>query len=102
MDAEGGEKIELLTALYKVLLTDARSRGALRDDFYYLSEQLLQKFKLFQSIDPMLPFPGTRLEQAYLIWRQTPRGMMQAILSANGFTLPPDFIQQGELTVFCE
>ena len=100
MDAQGGEQIELLMALYKALLTDAQSRNILRDDFYNFSDELLQKFKLFQSIDPMLPFSGKRLEQAYLIWRQTPRGTMQALLSANGFSLPPDFIQQGEMTVF--
>jgi len=100
MDTEGGEQIELLTAFYKALLIDARSRNVLRDDFYNFTDQLLQKFKLFQSIEPLLPFPGMRLEQAYLIWRQTSRGMLQAIFLANGFTLPHGCIQQGELTVF--
>lgn len=102
MDTEGGEQIELLTALYWALLTDARNRNMLCDDYYHLSDLLLQKFKLFQSIDPFLRFPGLKLEQAFLIWRQTPRNMMRALLSANGFTLPSDFIQQGELTIFWE
>lgn len=35
MDAEGGENIELLTAFFDILLSDAKRRHLLRDDFYY-------------------------------------------------------------------
>jgi hypothetical protein len=79
---------------------DGNERGMLRDDFYYLTELILQKFKVAQSIDPFLEFPGGPLEQAYLIWRQTPRGMLNAILNANGYSLPDDFIQLGGVTLF--
>ena len=74
----------------------------LRDDFYYLTDLILKKFKVAQSIDPFLEFPAGPLEQAYLIWRQTPRGMLNALLNANGFSLPNDFIQLGEATIFFE
>jgi hypothetical protein len=101
MDAEGGEDIELLWSYFCILIDDARDRSLLhREDFYYFSDQLLMKFKLFQSLDYDLPIPGTRLEQAALIWRQTSRCTMNAILEANGFPpVPRDFIQTGPIAV---
>jgi hypothetical protein len=101
MDAEGGENIELLFAYFCTLIEDGRNRTLLaREDFYYFTDQLLGKYKLFQGIDPGLRFPGTRLEQAALIWRQTPRGIMNALLTANGFPpAPSDFIQIGPIAV---
>lgn len=93
MDAQGGEKIELALEYLEILLADAREREILRDDFYDFSDYTLGAFKSAQSIDPYLVFPGTKLEQAYSIWLQTPRKTMQAILEANGYSLPPNFIQ---------
>ena len=100
MDAERGEKIELLTAFFSMLLSDAKRRQLLRDDFYYLSDEVLQKFKLFQGFAPATHFPGCRLEQALLIWRQTPRNTLNAILKTMGFELPEDFIQISGITIF--
>lgn len=102
MDAEGGENIELLWSYFCTLIDDARNRSLLsRGDFYYFTDQLLAKFKLFQSLDYDLVFPGTRLEQAALIWRQTPRCTMNAILEVNGFPpVPRDFIQTGPIAVW--
>lgn len=102
MDAEGGEDIELLWSYFCTLIDDARNRSLLsREDFYYFTDQLLAKFKLFQSLDYDLAFPGTRLEQAALIWRQTPRCTMNAILEVNGFPpIPRDFIQTGPIAVW--
>ena len=102
MDAEGGEKIELLTACFRLLLSDATARRLLRDDFYFFSDQVLAKFKLFQGFEPFTYFPGNRLEQAFLIWRQTPRHMRDALLKANGFKLPKGFIQTGPAFVIYE
>ncbi len=100
MDAEGGENIELMLSYFCTLIDDANNRSLLlREDFYHFTDQLLAKFKLFQSIDPGLRFPGTQLEQAALIWRQTPRAMLNAILRANGFSLPQDLIQIGPIAV---
>jgi hypothetical protein len=101
MDAEGGEDIKLLWSYFCLLIEDAKRRSLLRDEFYYFTDQLLAKFKLFQSLCYDLPFPSTRLEQVALIWRQTPRCTMNAILKANGFPpVPRDFIQTGSIAVW--
>lgn len=84
MDAQGGEKIEIMTDLYGELCRDATERNLLRDDYYFLSDLILSKFKMFQGFDPFTPFPGHCIEQAHLIWRQTPINVKNAILEANG------------------
>jgi hypothetical protein len=102
MDAEGGEKIDLLTMLFGALLADARGRHLLDDKYYYLSDEVLGIFKAFQSISRQLVFPGSRLEQAFLIWQQTPRGLLNAILQVDGIALPDDFIQTGSTLIIAE
>ena len=84
MDAQGGEKIEIMTDLYGELCRDAAERDLLCDDYYFLSDLVLSKFKMFQGFAPFTPFPGYRIEQADLIWRQTPINVKNAILEANG------------------
>lgn len=85
MDAQGGEKIDMMERLYCILGQDARDRGILRDDYYYLSDDVLARFKLFQGFHPETAFPGVRLEQASLIWSQCPQHILTALLQANGF-----------------
>lgn len=89
MDAQGGEKIEIMTDLYGELCRDAGEQGLLRDDYYYLSDSVLCKFKIFQGFDPFTHFPGSRIEQAHLIWLQTPLNVRNALLMAN--ELPPSY-----------
>lgn len=98
MDAQGGEKIEVLCSLYSLLAEDARKRHLLRDDLYFLSDSVLAKFKLLQGFDPFTPFPGLRIEQASLIWKQCPLNIRNAILSANGFPTVTEPMRPG-LTV---
>ncbi|WP_115007151.1 HNH endonuclease [Xanthomonas campestris] len=102
MDAEGGENIERMVELIGLLASDAEERGILSDQYYYLSDNYLRACKNFQSIDADIDFPGTRLEQAYWIWRQTPRSMLRALKQANGFDLPRNFIQLGPVSIFRE
>ena len=83
MDAQGGEKIEAMVQLFGILLEDATERGQLSDNFYFLSDSVLSKFKLFQGFEPLHPFAGFRLEQADSIWNQTPQNLLRAILLAN-------------------
>lgn len=97
MDAEGGENIEKMVDLLGYLAADASERGMLSDKYYFLSDQYIDTCKKLQGIKKEVQFPGTRLEQAYWIWRQTPREVLEAILSANGFELPLDFIQLGPI-----
>lgn len=98
MDAQGGENIEEMIELLGYLASDAQGRGILCDKYYFLSDQYLNTCKNFQAIEDGIEFPGTRLEQAYWIWRQTPRHLLRAILSANGVELPPNFVQRGPIT----
>jgi len=99
MDYQGGESIDLMISLFSELASDARSRGTLRDDFYFISDGALRTFKNFQAIPVDLAVPGARIEQAYLIWRQTPRSTLNLFARALGFELPQDFIQLGPFAV---
>ena len=69
-------------------------RNQSRDDYYFLNEQMLRTFKRLQELPLSSKFHGTPVEQAYWIWRQTPRSMMFALLEANGVGIPPDYIQR--------
>lgn len=102
MDAQGGEKLEIALDFLSALLDRAREEDILRDDFYFFSDAALRTLKLAQSIEENVVFPGLRLEQAWRIWRQTPRSVLKALFKANGFTLPDDFIQpdNGSFIIF--
>lgn len=88
VDAQGGEKLPVMEYLYGLLTADACGRNLLRDDFYYLSDELLYFFKKMQGYTPETCFPGSRVEQAYLILAETELPMRQAIARENGVTLP--------------
>ncbi|WKZ46123.1 MAG: HNH endonuclease [Anaerolineales bacterium] len=100
MDAQGGEKIDLLTGLLHALIIDAHQRGTFKEEYYRFDEQALQTFKSLQSIPTETQFEGSSLEQAYTIWNQTPRGMLKAILGTMGITLPKNFVQKDQITTF--
>lgn len=85
MNAQGGEKISIMEDLYGRLLVDGERRGLLDGNYYYLSSEVLKKFKWFQGFEAWDKFPGPRIEQAYLIWKQAPKQAADAILAANGF-----------------
>jgi len=84
MDAQGGEKLEMLAELYRMLLADALERNMLRDDYYYLSDDVLEIFERYQGCEADdLSMP--RLKQAVMIWNQCPGVIREAILKAIGF-----------------
>lgn len=87
VDAQGGEKLALMERLYSILVDDAVERGLICEDFYFLSDEVLGSFKKMQGYDVTTHFPGSRLEQAYLILAETERHMRHAIAEANGFVL---------------
>jgi len=99
MDSEGGDNIDLAAAFFSALCEDGKKRELLCDEYYFVSDPALCTFKRFQCIDLDLEFPGYRVEQAYLIWRQTSRAMLRCLVEANGVTLSPDLIQTGPFTV---
>jgi hypothetical protein len=86
-DAQGGEKLATIERFYSILLDDAIERGLLREDYYFLSDAVLGSFKRMQGYDTATVFPGSRLEQAYLIVAEPERQLRNAIAQANGFTL---------------
>jgi hypothetical protein len=86
-DAQGGEKLATMERFYSILLDDALERGLLREDYYFLSDAVLGSFKRMQGYDTFTVFPGSRLEQAYLILAEPERQLRNAIAQANGFTL---------------
>lgn len=87
VDAQGGEKLAFMERLYSILVDDAIERGMLREDFYFLGEEMLGAFKRMQGYDHAAHFPGSRIEQAYLILAEPERQMRHAISETNGFTL---------------
>ncbi|SIT57194.1 HNH nuclease [Mesorhizobium prunaredense] len=87
VDAQGGEKLPLMERLYSILTDDAVERNLMRDEFYFLSDELLTSFKRMQGYDPGTHFPGARIEQAYLILAEGELGTRRAIAEANGVPL---------------
>jgi hypothetical protein len=88
IDAQGGEKLQLMERLYSILTDDAVDRGLTPDDFYFLSDELLCTFKLMQGYSVETYFPGSRIEQAYLILAECEMNTRRAILEAEGMPLP--------------
>lgn len=86
-DAQGGEKLALMERLYSILVDDAVERGLMYEYFYFLSDEVLNSLKKMQGYDVATYFPGSRLEQAYLILAEPERQVRQAIAEANGFVL---------------
>jgi hypothetical protein len=87
-DSQGGEKLPLMERLYSILTDDAVERGLLREEFYFLSDQLLSTFKKMQGYPPETYFPGSRVEQAYLILAECELGVRRALAEANGAPVP--------------
>jgi hypothetical protein len=73
--------------LYSILLDDAVERGMMRDEFYFLSGEVLGAFKRMQGYHPQTLFPGSPIEQAYLILAEPERQVRLAIAEANGFVI---------------
>jgi len=87
VDAQGGEKLALMERLYSILVNDAVERGLLCEDFYYISDEVLDSLKRMQGYDVSACFPGSRLEQAYLTLAETEWQVRRALAKANGFDL---------------
>lgn len=83
MDAQGGEKIEFLAELFIILATASNQNNDAIEDYYFLSDQVLLKFKYLQDFPPQHKFEGTRIEQAANIWRPSPPSIVAAIIRAN-------------------
>jgi hypothetical protein len=87
VDAQGGEKLASMERLYCILTDDAVERGLMRDEFYFLSDELLAFLKRMQGYDPRTYFPGSHVEQAYLILAEGELRMRHAIAEADGLPM---------------
>ena len=87
VDAQGGEKLAGMERLYSILTDDAVERGLMREDFYFLSDKLLASFKKMQGYEATTFFPGSRIEQAYLILAECELKTRRAMAEANGIPM---------------
>src|SRR5262249_39894 len=87
-DAQGGEKLASMERLYSILTDDAVERGLMRDDYYFLSDDTLASLKRMQGYHPSTYFPGSRIEQAYLILAEGEVGVRSALAHANDLPMP--------------
>ncbi len=87
VDAQGGEKLASMERLYSILTDDAVERGLMQERFYFLSDEVLVSFKRMQGYAPSTYFPGSRIEQAYLILAEGELSMRRAIAEADGLPM---------------
>jgi hypothetical protein len=87
VDAQGGEKLRYMERLYSILTDDAVERSLMREDFYFLSDEMLACFKRMQGYAPETYFPGSRIERAYMILAECGLNTRRAMLEANGFPM---------------
>ncbi len=88
VDAQGGEKLASMERLFSILVDDALERGLLREEFYFLSDELLGTLKKIQGFHPDTFFPGARIEQAYLILAECEPDLRRAVAESNGLLHP--------------
>lgn len=87
VDAQGGEKLPFMERLYSILTDDAVERGLMVEEFYFLSDEVLACFKRMQGYATTTHFPGSRIEQAYLILAEGELETRRAMARANGIPM---------------
>jgi len=87
VDAQNGEKLRTMERLYSILTDDAVERGLMREEFYFLSDEVLMCFKRMQGYD-WADFPGARIEQAYLILAECESSIRESMAEAEGVPAP--------------
>ncbi|MGH6846826.1 MAG: hypothetical protein ACREC0_05145 [Methylocella sp.] len=97
VDAQGGGKLASMERLCSILTDDAVERDLMRDEFYFLSDELLASFKRMQGYDPATYFPGSRVEQPYLILAEGELGMRRAMAKADGVPMTDQPLLPGGL-----
>ncbi|WP_138830608.1 HNH endonuclease [Bradyrhizobium sp. KBS0727] len=97
VDAQGGEKLAAAERLFSILTDDAVERNLMKDEFYFLSDKVLGSLKRMQGYDPATYFPGSRIEQAYLILAECELGMRRAMAGADGMPMTSEPLLPGGL-----
>lgn len=83
IDAQGGEKLERVAELYRVLAHESHRLHVGRSDYYHLSEEVILKFMMMQGFDLGRPIVGTSIERAWYIWDCSPPYLVEALIRAN-------------------
>jgi hypothetical protein len=102
VDAEGGEKLELMERLYCILYQDASDRGLVNEKFYSISERVISTMKKMQGYSDETKFPGGSLQQAYLILAAPERNLRDALLLANGQAAVKEPFLPGNVYLFLD
>lgn len=100
VDAQGGEKLELMERYYCILLQDAIERDTLTDEHYHLSDSFLNIIKRMQGYGPRVTLAGTRLEQVNRMLASTEQPLRDALAAANGLSAPSSFSRSGLFFTF--
>jgi hypothetical protein len=87
VDAQNGEKLHRMERLYSILTDDAVERDLMREEFYFLSDEVLMCFKRMQGYE-WASFPGARIEQAYLILAECEYGLRTSMAETEGVPTP--------------
>jgi hypothetical protein len=100
VDAEGGEKLEVMERLYCILYQDSVERDLAHEPFYSLSDVVISTLKKIQGYSVDSRFPGSSLQQAFTILATCERQPKDAILAANGFSVEAEPILPGTMQIF--
>lgn len=91
LGAEGGDDQDEIAFLYGTLLEDAKRRELDQDEFYHISDTMLEFFVKAQGYNEYLNSVRaghiSRIRMAHEIWRVMPEGFYKALASSLGMEL---------------
>jgi hypothetical protein len=99
VDAEGGEKLQVMERLYCILYQDSVERDLDYEPFYSLSAIVILTLKKMQGYSVDSYFPGSSLQQAFTILATCERQPRDALLAANGFSVGAEPILPGTMRI---
>lgn len=100
IDAEGGEKLEVMERLYCILYQDSVERDLAHEPFYSLSAIVISMLKKMHGYSANSQFPGSSLQQAFMILATCEKQTRDALLAANGFSVGAEPILPGTMQIF--
>ena len=98
LNARGGDDQDEIAHLYGLLAEDADARELPHDEFYYISDRVLERFAAWQGFESFrdLAKQGqiSRLRAAHEIWRNAPEPWYANIASSIGTELLASLIDK--------
>lgn len=83
VDAQGGEKLEAVAELYRLLAKSYLRNYCGHEEYFYISGAVLDRFKIMQGFQPADHIRGAPIEQAWFIWDCAPISVVEALVRAN-------------------